>query len=364
MFTKAADVHFIAEADRDQDKWKAMHQPLFNISCEDQIWLDFLQKVVGYALTGETYAQKFFVFLGIMGSNGKGFLLRIFKSIMAKGSYITGNKDAIIENKRAISNTEGPSPGILRLKTGRTAICSEIKPGDAFQCDTIKRWTGEDDLTGRGLNADPEDFKTQNKLFLMLNVCARWPADDAAFMRRIVIFLFEALFVETEAEVAKRKAELVERAESKLEEGEEESGIPQFSHVYLLDGALEKRLTEGDLNDYFFSWAVDGAARFYREGLKDSPARVAKGKRLVMNSMDQVQLFLHQDQVKVHTKDIKAADRLGCSELHVLFLAWSERVYNRESKIPLKALNADLRSKGFVTRTVQGRANWTRISTK
>ena len=56
----------------------------------------YLQKILGYSLTGETNAQSFFIFWG-RGSNGKSLLLNLLDKILDK-AYKPPSKEIFVKS--------------------------------------------------------------------------------------------------------------------------------------------------------------------------------------------------------------------------------------------------------------------------
>jgi phage/plasmid-associated DNA primase len=331
-----------------------------NIACEDKEWLSYFQKCLGYSISGETSAQVFFIWLGNMGSNGKGFLSRCMKAILTDAFFVVIKKSVIIHNPNQNENTEGPSVETLKLKQERFALSTEIRAGEAFNTDQIKRITGEDDLTGRAHHGYPEQFITQNKIHAQLNVCARFPNADTAFRRRPIVAPFDALFVDSKSEQQRHQITINNYMKEigKLKKDETISP-PQFLKVYLKNSDIEKRLQQGDLKNYFFSWLVDGAIGFYKEGIKNNIAsRFLKAKEQVVADLDVVGTF--REEYLTYGDGVES--NIRPSELHRHFLCWLKARNNNENmKFSMKAFNSDFRKKGHITKKHQGNRFWQKV---
>ena len=67
-----------------------------SIMCDKKENVKYLQKILGYCLTGETNAQSFFIFWG-RGSNGKSLLLNLLDKILDK-AYKPASKEIFVKS--------------------------------------------------------------------------------------------------------------------------------------------------------------------------------------------------------------------------------------------------------------------------
>ncbi|MDO4812392.1 MAG: phage/plasmid primase, P4 family [Eubacteriales bacterium] len=126
----------------------------------------FLQKALGYALSGDTRLECFFILYGAESRNGKGTLCESVLKVM--GSYgCSAPPETIGINLHA--NSHAPSEDIARLAGTRFVNISEPDKGLVLNSAKIKSMTGNDTITARFLHENSFDFKPRFKLFINTN---------------------------------------------------------------------------------------------------------------------------------------------------------------------------------------------------
>ena len=135
LFTFTTSCSYLPPTMRDTELQGKLMSVLNQIACDREEWVEYVQAVLGYSLTGETSSQAFFLWLGKHGSNGKGFLGRALKNVM--GNFMQGIKKQVIINSGGYGNNsdsaESASPHTMALKHGRCGITTEITKGDSFK---------------------------------------------------------------------------------------------------------------------------------------------------------------------------------------------------------------------------------------
>lgn len=126
----------------------------------------FLQKAMGYALTGDTSQECFFILYGPKSRNGKGTTMETFMRIM--GDYgRTAKPDTIAQRQTA--NGSGPSEDIARLAGARFVNIPEPDKRLVLSAALVKTLTGNDTITARFLNENSFEYRPQFKLFINTN---------------------------------------------------------------------------------------------------------------------------------------------------------------------------------------------------
>lgn len=157
-----------------------------------KLLINYLQRFIGYTLTGTCREHIFPVMLG-EGRNGKGVLVRTINK--ALGDY-GGEVQPEILLSAANSNSKGPSPDTLDLKGKRLVVASETNQGDFLNVSKVKRFTGGDVMVGRALYAnDLERFYPTHTVALQTNYAPNVTADDYAFWERVHVIPFLRTFV-------------------------------------------------------------------------------------------------------------------------------------------------------------------------
>lgn len=127
----------------------------------------YLQKALGYSLTGTAEHECFFILYGSTSRNGKGTCLRTMLEMM--GSYgATANASTISKQDKQRSGSQ-PTEDIARLAGARFVNISEPDKGMELSSALIKTLPGQDCITARYLNENSFEYLPQFKLFINTN---------------------------------------------------------------------------------------------------------------------------------------------------------------------------------------------------
>lgn len=157
----------------------------------------FMQKSLGYGLTGDTRYECMFFYYGATTRNGKGTLMESTLHVM--GDYgLTVRPETIAAKPSA--NSQNPTEDIARLAGVRFANISEPRRGLVLNEAQIKSMTGNDTLNARFLHENSFDFKPQFKLYVNTNYLPAITDMTLFSSGRIVIIPFDRHFEEWEQE--------------------------------------------------------------------------------------------------------------------------------------------------------------------
>lgn len=177
--TKQANVTFDAMAVCPM--WDAF---LLRIAGGDRALVDFMQRAVGYTLTGLDKEQCLFFLFGT-GRNGKSTFLRILSDLL--GDYAAQcSTDTLMMKTR----DGGATNDIARLRGARLVCAVEAEEGKRLAESLVKQLTGGDTITARFLFKEFIEFKPQFKIFLAANHKPIIRNDDFAIWRRIHLVPF------------------------------------------------------------------------------------------------------------------------------------------------------------------------------
>jgi hypothetical protein len=124
--------------------------------------IGYIQKAIGYSLTGSVGEQCLFACHGD-GRNGKSTLLEVLLHIL--GDYAIDLPFSVLEAK---TNGNPPGEGV-NLPGTRFAKVVEIREGRRLDEARIKSWTGGDTMTVRPLYRNAFSFHPTHKLWLAFN---------------------------------------------------------------------------------------------------------------------------------------------------------------------------------------------------
>lgn len=147
----------------------------------------FLQRLVGYCLSGRTDEQKLFFLFG-NGANGKTTLLKILEYLL--GSELTRQLpyDSLMVQKQARNNTND----IARLRDVRVVFTNEVEDSTFLAESMIKQLTGGDAISARMLFKEFQEFIPKFKLFIAGNHKPVIKGDDEGIWRRMTLIPFQA----------------------------------------------------------------------------------------------------------------------------------------------------------------------------
>lgn len=145
--------------------------------------VEFLQRAVGYLLSGLTTEQVVFFFHG-PGANGKSVFREVVRAVM--GEYATVTPEATIRG-----GSGGSIPNdIARLPGARMVAVSEISDGMKLNEGRIKDLSGGDTVAARYLHREYFEFVPQLKLVLTGNHKPEITGTDDGIWRRMLLVPF------------------------------------------------------------------------------------------------------------------------------------------------------------------------------
>lgn len=239
----------------------------------------FVQRAVGYSLTGSTGAQVMFLLHG-RGANGKSTFLETVRDLL--GDYAQQAPADLLMQTR--SNSGGATPDLARLPGARFVSAVETGQGRRLDEPLIKQITGGDRIAARRLYRDVFEFTPTHKLWLGTNHLPEVRGTDEAIWRRIRVVPFLHTMPEAERDgdlPAKLRAEL--------------SGI--------------------------LTWAIHGCTAYREHGLQ-VPAVVERATTAYREEMDDLGVFLDECATLNDTLEAAAASTKA-SVLYTRYEWWS-----------------------------------------
>jgi putative DNA primase/helicase len=150
---------------------------------------DFVQRWMGYCLTGRSSEKKFVMLLGV-GDNGKSILLELLNWLL--GTYATKIDTEMLMNHPR--SPQGPSPDIVALQGKRLVYANETSEGQRLADARIKDLTGGDTLTGRvPYGKAAITFEPTHKLMLVGNHKPVISDTSSGMWSRIVLLPFDVV---------------------------------------------------------------------------------------------------------------------------------------------------------------------------
>lgn len=229
----------------------------------DREMIDFMQRLLGYLLTGDRSEQKLFFWYGL-GANGKSTLADFLAWLM--GSYALKLPASVLMQ----SAIERHPTELAQLRGRRLAVSSELDEGQFWAESRIKELTGDDVLTARFMRQDFFEFRMTQTHVIVGNYKPRLRGGDAALARRFVLVPFRAKF-----EGAQRDPDM-----------------------------LAKLRAEGPA---ILQWMIDGAIMWRIAGLQ-IPPQVSAASADYMSDNDDVAVWISECCHRQADSRTKAAD--------------------------------------------------------
>lgn len=143
----------------------------------------FVQRAIGYALTGSTREQAMAICYG-SGSNGKTTLLDLVLDLMGEYGMQTSSETMMAKHGDAIPND------IARLRGARFVTAVETEQGRRLNESLVKQLTGGDRVSARFMRSEWFDFKPTFKLWMGTNHKPVIKGTERAIWRRIRLIPF------------------------------------------------------------------------------------------------------------------------------------------------------------------------------
>lgn len=154
---------------------------------KDDKLIEYLQRVLGYSLTGLT-SEQIFLFLWGLGANGKSVLLNIVSALLGEYACNTPTETLMLRQRGAIQND------LARLAGVRLVTANETSEGQRLDEAKIKDLTGGDTISARFLYREWFDYKPQFKVWMRGNHKPTINGTDDGIWRRIHLVSFEVQF--------------------------------------------------------------------------------------------------------------------------------------------------------------------------
>lgn len=322
MLSRQLDIEYDPAAD-----YSLWEQVLLEITGSEEV-AGFLKRTFGYAITGLTTEQRYWVFIG-PGRNGKGIIFNMLGDIMGP-YYHEINRGMILEQR----NEPSPSAASEHLRSllgKRIIVGSETNKYQSIDGGAVKRLTGEDKITCRPNFEAEISFTPTHTLFLHTNHIPRGLTRDFALLQRLLLVEFPYMFVDDiEAEAKK---------------------TPSRKHLFRQkDPELKNKLSA--CRQGILRWLVEGCLEWQERGL-DVPKSVMDGVAATAKEEDHFGEFI-KDCLAVAHDD---TTRISAQAAHdALKWWWAQNMDTRKKRCPaLRTLTKELRERDFIVDKVGGK---------
>lgn len=288
MFSKQTNAEFTDKVDAPE--WESFLNQIFN---NNQDLIHYIQKAVGYSLTGSVKEQVMFFLYG-NGRNGKSVFIDTIADLLGNYAKTMQAESIMIRQSNGSANSD-----IARLEGARLVISSEPNEGVRLDEGLVKQLTGGDKVTARFLYGKEFEFEPEFKIWLATNHKPIIRGTDDGIWRRLMLIPFDVQIPD-------------EKVDKDLK--------------YKL-----KREEVGILN-----WAVDGAVMWQKEGL-NPPQSVLEASKEYRTEMDTLDLFVN-DKCEVY-KTYEAP----AGQLFKLYKQWA--IDNSEYSMSKQKFGSEMKTK-------------------
>ena len=224
----------------------------------------FLQKILGYGLTGDTRHECMTILYGVTTRNGKGTLCESVLKVL--GDYGCASRPETIAMK---SHTNGsqPSEDVARLAGVRFVNIPEPGKGMVLDAAKVKSMTGNDTLNARFLHENSFDFRPQFKIYVNTNYLPVINDMTLFSSDRIIIIPFDRHFDEQSR-----------------------------------DTTLKGQFAEDHVQSAILNWLLEGYRLLRSEGLH-LPKSVKEATERYQHDSDRMALFIEDNLVADETAE-------------------------------------------------------------
>ena len=272
FLSKKANVIFDPRA-----KCKRWNQFIDEIMCNTEELTLYLQKILGYGLSGDTSEDCLFIFYGPTTRNGKGTLMESICNLL--GDYAgTIQPNSLAQQKISAS---AHSSDIARLAGIRLVNTSELPSDLKLNPAIVKQVTGGDAITTRFLYKSFFEYTPQFKIFISTNHLPQIKDDSLFSSRRLRLVPFDRHFRDEEQ-----------------------------------NRGLKKYFREENNKSGILNWLLEGYFRYKSEGLI-APSKAEELLREYRINSDVLGLYIENRLVPCDEKE-----RTKTLDFHTDFLKW------------------------------------------
>jgi P4 family phage/plasmid primase-like protien len=223
-------------------------------TCGRYQYVQYLKKEAGYCLTGLTDEELLFMLYGDAATGKSTFYEPVMDVLGDYGHYMS-----FATLKSSDKDGGAPREDLLRLRSSRLVMCSEVNPKTKFDTALVKKIVSGEKVIARGIHArDSAEYAPKYKIFIGTNYAPIIPFDDAGSYRRIRVNPF----------VNRVADEDVDRT---------------LKRTFRTEKAARERI---------LAWLVEGAVRYFDEGLDDTPREIERANSEYRREQNPLYLFV------------------------------------------------------------------------
>jgi len=257
------------------------------VMCGDIDTARYLQKVLGYACSGDTSLEKMWLLYGASTRNGKSTAMETIAYLL--GDYAKTANAATISHR--VTDGTKASPDIARLMGTRLVNINEPDKDLILNAAIVKQLTGGDMIVARFLNENLFEFMPESKFFINTNYLPQIVDTTVFTSGRVIIIPFERHFSEQEQ-----------------------------------DKDLKRRLRHPNNLSGIFNWLIEGYNLLRTEGLESSVRIKAAIAEYAVES-DVLGMFLKETVLPAE------GERLSTAALYKDYAVWVKSRGNKPVRV-------------------------------
>lgn len=259
-FTMCRDIEYNPDADISSVK-----SFMNSIFLDNEILIEFVNKLFGYCLTGSVEEQIFTILYG-NGSNGKSVLCESIEEVLSTKFFTKSNSKIFTQDIKLGSAT----PHLSKLVHKRIAFIEEFDKNAKFKENVVKDLTGSKTLSYRKLYSEEEEIQMSSKFLIATNEIPCF-SNTEAMTRRLVFIPFDATFVNKERYDENNKSHKLK--------------------------APMKEVKEMLSPEKLLKWLVLGSMKYYKEGLSKRPEIVKKFTSKIIQEVDTFSKYFQEETI-------------------------------------------------------------------
>ena len=228
----------------------------------------YLQKAIGYSLTGDSSLECLFIMYGPTTRNGKTTTIETILKVM--GEYGRAAKPDMLATSYFRGQSNAASDDVARLAGARFIGISEMEQKLTINASLTKQLTGGGSITARYLYESPFEFQLQGKIFIDTNHLPNVTDQTLFESGRIKIIPFNRHFEDNEQ-----------------------------------DKTLKTTLAEPENLSGILNWCIEGYKLFKAEGLEE-PDDVKEATEQYKMDSDRISQFMEQCLKQEKGSELKA----------------------------------------------------------
>lgn len=241
--------------------------------------IEYMQRALGYSITGCQDERCFFIAWGELGSNGKSTILETIQDILGTG--YAQMSDLVVITSSTVDNRVSSS--LAKLQGARFVAMNEAEENQKLSEALIKQLTGGDSIQACWKYKNPFEYKPQFKLWIRTNEKPVIRSQNNAIWDRVKLIPFD-------------------------------KSIPK-----------DKKLPRSEVDEKFnqevqgiLNWLIQGAILWKQEGGLHDPSSITVAVQGYRTESNIVKIFADECLVEAPGKSTKM------SEIYAAYSGWSK----------------------------------------